>query len=80
MEKNPSLISNAAEAYNAIQNYYHICLPHAIEGVVLQKVADSVAVSPKAGMAPPPAAKRAAARALRRTAPSGSLNDTPLLK
>jgi cell division septation protein DedD len=36
-------ISTPAAAYNAIQNYYHICLPHSIEGVLLQAVADSSA-------------------------------------
>jgi hypothetical protein len=33
------------QAYNAIQNYYHLCLPQAIEGVLLQAVADSTATS-----------------------------------
>lgn len=36
-------ITTADEAYSAIQNYYHICLPHSIEGVLLQAVADSSA-------------------------------------
>jgi hypothetical protein len=36
-------ITTPEEAYNAIQNYYHICLPHSIEGVLLQAVADSSA-------------------------------------
>jgi hypothetical protein len=38
-------ITTADQAYGAIQNYYHICLPHAIEGVLLQAVADSSAKS-----------------------------------
>lgn len=33
------------DAYNAIQNYYHICLPQSIEGILLQAVADSSAKS-----------------------------------
>jgi hypothetical protein len=33
------------QAYSAIQNYYHLCLPQAIEGVLLQAVADSTATS-----------------------------------
>jgi hypothetical protein len=31
------------QAFNAIQNYYHLCLPQSIEGVLLQAVADSTA-------------------------------------
>jgi hypothetical protein len=38
-------ITTPEEAYNAIQNYYHICLPQSIEGVLLQTVADSSAKS-----------------------------------
>lgn len=34
-------VTTASSAYYAIQSYYHICLPHAIEGVLLQKIADS---------------------------------------
>jgi hypothetical protein len=34
-------IITAEDAYGAIQNYYHICLPQSIEGVLLQAVADS---------------------------------------
>lgn len=40
----PSQITTASAAYNAIQGYYHICLPHAIEGVMLQKIADSAPI------------------------------------
>jgi hypothetical protein len=36
-------ITTPEGAYNAIQNYYHVCLPQAIEGVLLQAVADSTA-------------------------------------
>lgn len=36
-------ITSPEQAYGAIQNYYHICLPHSIEGVLLQTVADSSA-------------------------------------
>jgi hypothetical protein len=38
-------ITTPEEAYNAIQNYYHICLPQSIEGILLQAVADSSAKS-----------------------------------
>ena len=38
-------ITTPEAAYNAIQNYYHICLPQSIEGVLLQTVADSSAKS-----------------------------------
>jgi hypothetical protein len=31
------------QAYSTIQNYYHICLPQSIEGVLLQAVADATA-------------------------------------
>jgi hypothetical protein len=36
-------ILSPEQAYNAIQNYYNICLPQSIEGVLLQAVADSSA-------------------------------------
>jgi hypothetical protein len=39
-------VYSPSSAYNAIQTYYHICLPHAIEGVLLQKIADSGPVIP----------------------------------
>jgi hypothetical protein len=43
-------VRTPSAAYYAIQTYYHICLPHAIEGVLLQKIADSGPVTPpKAG-------------------------------
>lgn len=38
-------ITSPHQAYSAIQNYYHLCLPQAIEGVLLQAVADSTATS-----------------------------------
>jgi len=41
-------VTTAASAYYAIQSYYHICLPHSIEGVMLQAIADA---NPKT---PPP--------------------------
>jgi len=34
-------IASPEQAYNAIQNYYHLCLPQSIEGVLLQAVADT---------------------------------------
>jgi hypothetical protein len=42
-------VNTPSSAYYAIQSYYHICLPHAIEGVLLQKIADSGPVTPGAG-------------------------------
>lgn len=47
-------ITTAQGAYNAIQNYYHICLPQSIEGVLLQAVADTTAkqTSPSSSSAP----------------------------
>ena len=38
-------IYSAHQAFNAIQNYYHLCLPQSIEGILLQAVADSTAKS-----------------------------------
>ncbi|HET8919992.1 MAG TPA: hypothetical protein VFN27_09965 [Xanthobacteraceae bacterium] len=38
-------ILSPEDAYAAIQNYYHICLPQSIEGILLQTVADSSAKS-----------------------------------
>ena len=49
MEKNQNdsklgnKINTAHAAYNAIQNYYHICLPQSIEGTLLQAVANTAA-------------------------------------
>jgi hypothetical protein len=47
-------ITTAEQAYSAIQNYYNICLPQSIEGVLLQAVADSSAKpsSPSTSSAP----------------------------
>jgi hypothetical protein len=39
-------INTPASAYYAVQSYYHICLPHSIEGVMLQSIADSNPVTP----------------------------------
>jgi hypothetical protein len=39
-------IGSPSSAYYAIQSYYHICLPHSIEGVMLQSIADSKPVTP----------------------------------
>jgi hypothetical protein len=41
VERNKSSITTPEKAYNAIQNYYSYCLPHSIEGLLLQKIADS---------------------------------------
>lgn len=37
----PENVQTASAAYSVLQSYYHLCLPHAIEGVMLQKIADS---------------------------------------
>ena len=47
VEKNKSLIRYPEQAYNAIQNYYNICLPQSIEGTLLKVVSDSSATNPK---------------------------------
>ena len=39
-------ITSAASAYYAVQSYYHICLPHSIEGVMLQSIANANPVTP----------------------------------
>jgi hypothetical protein len=39
-------VTSASSAYYAIQSYYRICLPHAIEGVMLQTIADSKPATP----------------------------------
>jgi hypothetical protein len=41
-------VTTPASAYYAVQSYYHICLPHSIEGVMLQSIADTSAVTPSA--------------------------------
>jgi hypothetical protein len=41
-------VTSPASAYYAVQSYYHICLPHSIEGVMLQSIADSGPVTPAA--------------------------------
>jgi hypothetical protein len=55
-------VTTPASAYYAVQSYYHICLPHSIEGVMLQSIADTgpVIPSPSDGSAPAPAAAAAA--------------------
>jgi hypothetical protein len=75
VEKLPSQIADEADAYNAIQNYYHICLPHAIEGALLQTVADSDPATPPAPGSTPTPPKPAA------PSPSAkSLNRPPVLQ
>ena len=69
----PSSIMSAAQAYSALQNYYNICLPQSIEGVVLQKVATSDASS-DGGAKPKTPAKPAA-----KQGGSSTVQKTPLL-
>jgi hypothetical protein len=71
----PADVTSPSSAYNAIQTYYHICLPHAIEGVLLQKIADSGPVTPgKPTDKPPLVAAPAAVQLQRFRQNSGSAN------
>lgn len=60
-------VTTPASAYYAVQSYYHICLPHSIEGVMLQSIADSGPVTPPAsdGSAPAPGKGSAPTAAIR---------------
>ena len=40
------VVDSPASAFYAVQTYYSICLPHSIEGVLLQKVADAKPTTP----------------------------------
>lgn len=39
-------VNSPASVYYAVQSYYHICLPHAIEGVMLQSISDAAPLTP----------------------------------
>jgi hypothetical protein len=39
-------VATAADAYRVIQEYYRICLPHVIEGVMLQTISDAQSQTP----------------------------------
>jgi hypothetical protein len=39
-------VNSPASVYYAVQSYYHICLPHSIEGVMLQSIADTTPTTP----------------------------------
>jgi hypothetical protein len=54
IRKNQDQINTSAAAYAAIQNYYNICLPQSIEGVLLEKIATSTATATDPGVAPKP--------------------------
>jgi hypothetical protein len=69
----PQSITTSSQAYSALQNYYNICLPQSIEGVVLQKVAGADTSSD--GGAKPKASAKPAAPA----GTSGTVQKTPLL-
>jgi hypothetical protein len=45
-------INSAADAYNAIRGFYHICLPQSIEGMLLQAVANTEAKTSDPGTSP----------------------------
>lgn len=74
--KDHSQIVTGADAYNAIQNYYHICLPHAIEGVLLEKIADS---NPATPVTPPTTTTQSKTKKTGVTAPTRPLNKPPSL-
>jgi hypothetical protein len=46
-------INTSAAAYAAIQNYYNICLPQSIEGVLLEHIATGTATATDPGTPPP---------------------------
>jgi hypothetical protein len=74
-------VYNPSSAYNAIQTYYHICLPHAIEGVLLQKIADSGPVTPgKPAVVATPRAAVQARRFQQSSAPTHPAIRAPELK
>jgi len=70
-----TIIQTPEQAYNAIQNYYNICLPQTIEGTLLKAVADSSAKNskPKIGS---PSTKTKSATA---TPATRTLNMSPIL-
>jgi pyruvate/2-oxoacid:ferredoxin oxidoreductase alpha subunit len=78
-KQNPVLINTPESAYNAIQNYYHICLPQSIEGTLLQTVADASAQNPKPAPNPPTPPKKSASLK-NATPPAATLNMSPVLK
>lgn len=64
-------INSPSSAYYAIQSYYRLCLPHSIEGVLLQAIADSTPVpppTPPSADAVAPRVRGAPARAVRGSA------------
>jgi hypothetical protein len=54
ISKNRDQINTSAAAYAAIQNYYNICLPQSIEGVLLEKIAGATATATDPGVPPKP--------------------------
>jgi hypothetical protein len=72
-------VNSPASVYYAVQSYYHICLPHSIEGVMLQSIADTTPTTPEGsggGSVPRVAAARTA---LRSAAPTAAIR-TPELR
>lgn len=53
IKTNRAQIDTSAAAYAAIQNYYNICLPQAIEGVLLEHIATGTATASDPGTPPP---------------------------
>ncbi len=58
------VVNTPSSAFYAVQTYYSMCLPHSIEGVLLQTVADAKPVTPASTTTPttPANAPRTAAR------------------
>jgi hypothetical protein len=54
IKNNQDQINTSAAAYAAIQGYYNICLPQSIEGVLLEKIANSTATATDPGVTPKP--------------------------
>jgi hypothetical protein len=74
-QTNQSPSKTPAQAYAAIQGYYQICLPDAIEGVFTQTVADSGADTRPAKPAQPgPTAAAAAVPRVTRAVPGQTIN------
>jgi hypothetical protein len=55
IKNNKDQVNTSAAAYAAIQGYYNICLPQSIEGVLLEKIANSTATATDPGVPAKPA-------------------------
>jgi hypothetical protein len=52
VKTNKAQVNTSAAAYAAIQNYYNICLPQSIEGVLLEHIATGTATATDPGTPP----------------------------